>query len=101
MIGFPVFCGTGSFRLAKTLGKVAGGGKTQDAGNLREGKVCFGQKPFSLPDPAGDHIINGRNSVLPLKGMGHVILIDADFLRKQVQGDVFLIVLVKVMLLKY
>ena len=96
MVGFSVLCGADSLGIAEALGKIAGRGKTQNSGDLGQGQVCFSKKAFAFPDPAGDHIIDGRNTVFPFEGMGHVIFIDADFLGELIQCDVFFIVLIDI-----
>ena len=97
-IGLPVFGWTHSFKIPETLGEITRRGKSQNSRDLRLGKIRFGQKPFPFPDPAGNEIVNGRSAIFPLKGMSHIVFVDADFFRKQIQCDVFLIMMVNISL---
>ena len=96
LIGFSVFCRGRPLHIAEGLGEIAGGGESKNGRNLRRREVCLGQKPFSFPNTAVDHIVDGRDPILPLKGMGHVIFIDADLFRQLIQCDVFFVMVVDI-----
>lgn len=92
-MGFPVLRGAQTFCVAEGLRKIAGGGETQNTGDLGQGKIGFHKKTLALPDAAGDQIADGRYPVFLLEGVGHIVLIDADFFGKQIQSEVFFVML--------
>ena len=98
LVVFPVFCRADPFRLLKCLGKVAGGGKTQDGRDLDLREVCLCQEPFALPDAAGDQIVDRGDAVFPFEGVGHIAFVDAGHFRQFIQVDILFIVMINIML---
>ena len=66
----PIFHWRNSLCFTEDLGKIAQGRKPQELGNLGHGKIGFGQKILTLINALGDHIVDGGNTVFPLKCMG-------------------------------
>ena len=93
----PVFHGAGLLGPAEDLGEVAQGRKAQKLGDLGHGKICFCQQVFAFLDPAGDHVIDGGDPILPLEGVGEIIFIDVGLLGQLLQSQRFLEVQVDIL----
>lgn len=72
--------GAGAVGFMENLGEVARGGKTQNEGDLGDGKVGFCQEVFTFLNAAGDQIIDGRNPIFLLESMREVVFVHVCFL---------------------
>ena len=85
-----VLHGRGCLSSAEHLREVAQGGESQQLSNLGHREVGFCQKILAFLNPLCDHIVDGGSAVLPLEGMGQVVLVHMSILCQLLQSQCFL-----------
>lgn len=98
LIVLAVFLRRHAGELAESLRKIAEGGEVQDLRDLGNAVVGALQQVFGLKDAAIDHIVNGADAVRLLEQVPERILVHADDVRKSVQRQILVVVLVDILL---